>query len=398
MSNDVMMKQKFIPFIFVIPFLVVGCATKETKSNPINYEKTLSNCKQIILPVDENTYFVSRSIFQFEENGEEYLFFENREKRMYDFILFDLEDQKEAKRIPIQREGPNGVPAMKGSRPFPDSNTFLVFQHNISRISLLEGNGHVIKNYPIRADGKFVDANLSSIASWPTFSRDSVVYFNQYSKGRGSRIGYDRIPLFASLDLRTGKTDWSSLYFPTRFDGDYSRIKGDDGMAYDYNVKENRLVCSFDFYDSIMVTDNLKDVKWYNAKSKYLKSMKPNVDNHTNDLNALIKYMEKPKYLHLMYDKYRDVYYRFAEMPCEFAKDESPYDYFAPKAREFSVIILNDKFEIIGETKFSGSKYFYKMSFVGKDGLYISENNLANPDFDEDKLVFSCFKLVDINK
>ena len=169
-------------------------------------------------------------------------------------------------------------------------------------------------------------------------------------------------------------------------------------MAYDYNVKENRLVCSFDFYDSIMVTDNLKDVKWYNAKSKYLKSMKPNVDNHTNDLNALIKYMEKPKYFHLLYDKYRDVYYRFAIMPCELAKNESPYDYFAPKAREFSVIILNNEFEIIGETKFPGNKYFFLMSFVGKDGLYISENNLANPDFDEDKLVFSCFKLVDVNK
>ena len=385
-------------FLFLLNVILLSACQSKFNEQKTLYTKQLEKSKQISLPIDENTYFVSRSIFQFEENGKEYLFFENREKRMYDFILFDLKDQKEAKRIPIQREGPNGVPAMKGSRPFPDSNTFLVFQHNISRISLLEGNGHVIKNYPIRADGKFVDANLSSIASWPTFSRDSVVYFNQYSKGRGSRIGYDRIPLFASLDLRTGKTDWPSLYFPTRFDGDYSRIKGDDGMAYDYNVKENRLVCSFDFYDSIMVTDNLKDVKWYNAKSKYLKSMKPNVDNHTNDLNALIKYMEKPKYFHLLYDKYRDVYYRFAIMPCELAKNESPYDYFAPKAREFSVIILNNEFEIIGETKFPGNKYFFLMSFVGKDGLYISENNLANPEFDENKLVFSCFKLVDINE
>ena len=391
------MKHSSILFFLLNVILLSACQSKFNEQKTL-YTKQLEKNKQISLPIDENTYFVSRSIFQFEENGREYLFFENREKRMYDFVLFDLEDQKEAKRIPIQREGPNGVPAIKGSRPFPDSNTFLVFQHNISRISLLEGNGHIIKNYPIRADGKFVDANLSSIASWPTFSRDSVVYFNQYSKGRGNRIGYDRIPLFASLDLRTGKIDWPSLYFPTRFDGDYSRIKGDDGMAYDYNVKENRLVCSFDFYDSIMVTDNLKDVKWYNAKSKYLKSMKPNVDNHTNDLNALIKYMEKPKYFHLLYDKYRDVYYRFAIMPCELAKNESPYDYFAPKAREFSVIILNNEFEIIGETKFPGNKYFFLMSFVGKDGLYISENNLANPEFDEDKLVFSCFKLVDVNE
>ena len=97
-----------------------------------------------------------------------------------------------------------------------------------------------------------------------------------------------------------------------------------------------------------------------------------------------------------MYDKYRDVYYRFAEMPCELAKDEDPYSEFTPKAREFSVIILDKDFRIIGETKFPGNKYFIRMSFVGRDGLYISENNLANPDFDEDKLVFACFALEDL--
>ena len=96
-----------------------------------------------------------------------------------------------------------------------------------------------------------------------------------------------------------------------------------------------------------------------------------------------------------MYDKYRDVYYRFAEMPCELADNEDPYDEFVPRVREFSVIILDKDFRIIGETKFPGKKYFYKMSFVGRDGLYISENNLANPEFDEDKLVFACFKLED---
>lgn len=43
--------------------------------------------------------------------------------------------------------------------------------------------------------------------------------------------------------------------------------------------------------------------------------------------------------------------------------NESPYD--EPKGKESSVIILNADFEIIGETKFPGKKYFYKMSFVG---------------------------------
>ena len=140
-----------------------------------------------------------------------------------------------------------------------------------------------------------------------------------------------------------------------------------------------------------MVTDDLKHIRWYNAKSRYLKSMKPKLGNSMEGINAIIKLNENPRYWHIMYDKYRNVYYRFAEMPYKLASNESPYD--EPKGKEFSVIVLNADFEIIGETKFPGKKYFYKMSFVGKEGLYISENNLANPQFDENKLVFTCFKI-----
>ena len=63
--------------------------------------------------------------------------------------------------------------------------------------------------------------------------------------------------------------------------------------------------------------------------------------------------------------------------------------------QKFSVIILNNKFEVIGETLFPKDKYSPKMFFVEKKGLYISESNPKNPEFDENKLVFSCFTLVD---
>ena len=72
-------------------------------------------------------------------------------------------------------------------------------------------------------------------------------------------------------------------------------------------------------------------------------------------------------------------------------------DRAAEKARvDRPVIVLNADFEIIGETKFPGKKYFYKMSFVGREGLYISENNLENPQFDENKLVFTRFKIKNV--
>ena len=393
------MKYSSILLFLLNVILLSACQSKETKSNEINYDKTLSSYKQIILPVDEKTDFLSKSIFQFEENGKEFLYFENSQNSTYDIVIFDLDNQKIEKRIPIHPEGPNGVPSLFGSKPYPDSNIILAFQHLAFRISLLNGKGEVLRNYQLNPKGRFVRVILSTFSYMPTFTRDSVLYFAQRVRDQKRAVkDFTKIPLFASMDLNTGEIGWPSLYFPATFDGDYTDIKGDESFAHDYNEKDNRLVCSFMKYDSIMVTDDLQHVKWYNAKSKYLKSMKPNVNNHTNDVNALIRNDESPKYSHIMYDKYRDVYYRFAEMPCELAKDETPYDNQAPKAREFSVIILNDKFEIIGETKFPGSKYFYKMSFVGKDGLYISENNLANPEFDENKLVFSCFKLVDINK
>ena len=53
---------------------------------------------------------------------------------------------------------------------------------------------------------------------------------------------------------------------------------------------------------------------------------------------------------------------------------------------------------IIGETKFPGNTYAHHLCFVGKKGLYISENNENNPQFDENKLVFRCFTLQDRKK
>lgn len=41
----------------------------------------------------------------------------------------------------------------------------------------------------------------------------------------------------------------------------------------------------------------------------------------------------------------------------------------------------------------NSNTYAHHLCFVGKKGLYISENNENNPQFDENKLVFRCFTL-----
>ena len=332
-------------------------------------------------------------MFQFEENGKEYLHFENTRKSLYDIVIFDIKNQQIAKRIPLHKTGPNGLPAIFGSRPSPGSQYILVAQNNISRISFINDKGEVIRNYNFQTpESQFTSLHLGSYYNTPSFVKDSCLFLKiGIPKPNMKREDWPQTHMFASLDLRTGEVKWIPIFYPPIFKEEYENIDGGYGFSYDYNYKENRLVCGFFGYDSLMVTDDLKHIRWYNAKSKYLKSMKPKLGNAMAGINSIIEFCEAPMYWHIMYDKYRNVYYRFAEMPYKLAPNESPYD--EPKGKEFSVIVLNADFEIIGETKFPGKKYFYKMSFVGREGLYISENNLENPQFDENKLVFTIFKI-----
>ena len=394
--------------IIQLLILVHLCSCSSSKSGEdIEYTMELKESKKITLPCDENTYFLSKSIFQFEENDKEYLLFGNLEKRQHELLIYNVKSQNLHKRIPLEKEGPNGVPAIWGCIPFHDSKNFLISQHNIGRTTLIDGEGNIIRNYNLRQTndrkGFWIDGRFGiSFFHAPSFTKDSIVYFSngifrKYMIGqRMDRDVWKTIPMFNSLNLKNGNVGTLPINYPDIFTDDV-RTPADGGynFTYDYNYRDGRLVCSFTGYDSIMVTDDLKQVHWYNGKSRYLKKMHPRVYD-ADGLNWLRESLESPSYHNIMYDKYRDVYYRIVRHPYELKANESPYD--DPNGREFSVIIFDKDFNIIGETKFPGNKYFYKMSFVGRDGLYISENNLANPEFDEDKLVFACFALEDVKE
>ena len=349
------------------------------------------------MPVDENTYYMSKSMFQFEENNKEYLYFGNFQKRQYEILIYDLEAQNLYKRIPLLKEGPNGVPNVSGCKPFEDSNTYFLFQHHLRRLSIINDQGELLRYYPVKLpEGQFTHCDDGwSYFFNPSFCVDSVVYFRHgLNKAQMKTHEWKDVSMFTYLNMKNGEVGPLPIHYPSIFDHDVENPAGGFKFSYDYNYEQNKLVCSFTGYDSLMVSDDLQNVRWYNGKSRYMESIRPILYEASGGIQSLAKLKERGKYHNLMYDRYRDVYYRIAELPYEFKQNESPFD--DPRGREFSIIIFDKDLNIIGETKFPGNKYFYKMSFVGRDGLYISENNLANPEFDEDKLVFACFKLEDI--
>lgn len=391
------MKKVHTLLIIISILSLCSCQTKKEQStDPYNVE--LVESKKITLPIEDKKDFLSRSIFQFEEDGKEFLSFGTFErKRQYELILFDLEKEDVHKRIPLTYEA---LPAITGLKSLNGSQSFLTFRHNRFRFSIIDGEGKMLKDFSTEPRDNMFICSLGGISYcyMPSFVIDSVLYFSaslQYREGGIKTHHWKEFPLFTSLDLRNGDIDWYMNY-PSIFDHDVENPAGGYEFTYDYNYQQNRLVCSFIGYDSLMVTDDLHHMRWIDGKSRYLESRRPYVPESGNPEQTFTKLKEMGGYLHLMYDKYRDVYYRFVEHPCKLGFGE--YWMNDPKAREFSIIIFDKDLNIIGETKFPGNKYFNKMSFIGRDGLYISENNWANPDFDKHKLVFACFKLENINK
>ena len=388
------MRQTFSFFAALFLWMFFSCQSNERK----HYETELVETKKIVLPVDENTYYLSKSMFHFEENCKEYLSFGNAPKRQYveEIVVFDLNTNDVHMRIPLKKEGPDGVLAVFGCRPYHNLNNYILFQHNVGQTTIINSQGEVQKRYIIKtSEGGLMQNTICSFYYIPSFIKDSIVYFHQDNVSQNmKKDDWTKRSIFACMDLRNGSIGLLPLFYPTVFSQNVKNPADGYHFSYDYNMKDNRLVCAFCGYDSLMVTEDMKTVRWYDGKSRYLKKMQPQIKEAGLGLNEIKKNKEAAGYLHVMYDKYRDVYYRFVEMPCELGPGEYPYD--EPKAREFSVIIFDKDFRIIGETKFPGNKYFYKMSFIGRDGLYISENNEANPEFDENKLVFACFGLQEL--
>ena len=131
-------------------------------------------------------------------------------------------------------------------------------------------------------------------------------------------------------------------------------------------------------------------VERINIKSKYINRVSlPDEHNLTVE-----KYCGLPHYGNLLYDKYRNVYYRIAYPGTEIDKGVNVTTLLQYGRKKFSIILLDKDFQIIGETLFPDYTYNSTLMFICEDGLYISASHFMNPEFSDDVLLFHRFDLV----
>lgn len=395
----------FDKLIWLFLPLFVACKVEHTES--IEDIVTLEVKDTIMFPIDSYTFYESKAMFQFEEKGREYLFFQNRrDKGTLQLKIFDIEKECVYKNIPLYREGPNGMSAVLGG--FPISLEKYIITTDTPYFYIVNDSGKIQFKSPALFDAEALRTRKSfseycstyfhSYYANPGIIKDSILYFPQ------TQIGYphkkdtwSKSNLFSFVDLRTGKLGTTGFCYPDIFDKEEVVMKSSYEKSHSYGFTGKDVAVSFYYSDSIYVSSDFQHVKGYCAKSRYFPCLRPKPYNAQMDLyDRLRKQADEPQYWHLIYDKYRKVFYRFALHPYEYPEGKTPMD--EDCGREFSIVILNDKYERIGEVYFPGNIYNYHLCFVGKKGLYLSLNNQENPIFSEDELYFQCLELKDKNE
>ena len=106
-------------------FILVSCQSSPKNEAGKQNEVELVAEKQLTFPLDETDLLLKQIHVPIRRNGKEYLHFENTQKSLYDIVIFDIENQQIAKRIPLHKTGLNGLPAVFGSRPSPRFSIYI---------------------------------------------------------------------------------------------------------------------------------------------------------------------------------------------------------------------------------------------------------------------------------
>jgi hypothetical protein len=173
-------------------------------------------------------------------------------------------------------------------------------------------------------------------------------------------------------------------------------LMNEDGLNtvhYSRDFDGNKFIYSFFADPNVYITKDYAHVEKYYAQSRFIRKIKllkynslPSIEKANKD------FVTNGFYHNVLYDKYRNLYYRFVKLPDDYDEKDDLMK-LVKYPQNFSIIVLNKDFEVIGETKLPSKMYVFTDAFVAEKGLYLSINHIDNPNLDINALQFELIKL-----
>lgn len=197
--------------------------------------------------------------------------------------------------------------------------------------------------------------------------------------------------LSAEFSLDNGKGNFSAHKYPKGYLED-----GLKAPYYSMAASPDQVVYSLFADHRLQVAEGVSSgTKTVAAKSQYLPEIFPSLSRTAVQLDYMTYLFTSPRYEGLIYDKYREIYYRFCYPSIEISGQEE-INQLRAYPKDFSIMILDSELNILGETRFTGKHLVPNNVFVAEEGLYISANHPDNPNLKEDWLEFKLLELVEV--
>lgn len=324
-------------------------------------------------------------------DGKEYAHLMNRKSQ--EIFIYDIAGGEPVKVVKYQVEGPDGLGQVY-SHYMKSWNEFLIPGQN-KRIFMIDSLGTVQWKLDYGMDENV--RGFESYFSDPFVLRNDTLYSYQ-SVRRTSEHRIVSSPTEIAINLKTKdyvlspdlQTEEIKKYHEGRIEshsevGNRDKCYDGKSLIYSYSYNEDLVVMSMDF----------KNISYKKARSKYIGDLSiPNFPEGMDFAANCREFCTNPYYGRICYDPYRKLYYRFAYPKTELEKhDESWYDLTQSGRDEFSIIILDEDLNVIGETMFPRDRFRSNLYFVCKDGFYISCNHYKNPGYTDDELQFVKFEI-----
>ena len=381
--------KKYIK-IFVTGLLFISC-TQENKNDLF----TLQAIEEFLnFSIDEDTRLPKFNLWTFEENNKEYIAFPNMGKEI---LFYDIESKNLVKRVRYKKEGVNGVGSIINF--YVTDFNHIYIQSYLLEIYVTDSAAHIRSKikYEKTDDGvPLAMAAINTMTRNPiSFIGDTMYVAQEPNRLIGSGDYVSKSPIGFVQDTTTHKITAIPLKHRLYFDNIKKVPTSTGGNRISHCFDGTNLIYSREVSDSIYKSSpNFQKRNNYLAKSRYISH--PKIESVTDaDLQKIVKRAcELPVYGNIIYDKYRNVYYRFAFPEVEMGNERNYLDIYHNGRKQFSIIILDKDMNIVGETLFPEYTYNPYLLFIRKDGLYMSISHFKRPDFNENVLRFQKIELI----
>lgn len=350
--------------------------------------------KVLSFSIMEDVRIPQISVITFEEKGKNYLSFQNMPQS--EILIYSIDSQSLVKRLRINTEGDNSIPVGFGGYYIADMEHIFIPSIYVSTIFAVDTVGNVKQkiDYARTRENQQLIPFIPTDESQMVFIGDNL-YIPQTMNLRLGDKAIEKSPVKVVIDTIHKSVDPLPMRFPPLISYKDFGTVGAFGAEYSCCYDGDSFIYSFVADEDLYVTSSAHEkVEKKKAKSKFMENVTVFRSNNDDFQKMLKEQCEHASYGKILYDKYRDVYYRFVYPPSEIDDYSGDYlDLFRSGRKAFSVMILDNHLNVVGETSFPAYTYNSNLTFILEDGLYISLNHIKNPDYSDDVLRFQRFEV-----